>query len=722
MQFLSKRRVSPERYLVLVVATVLIAHPAAADGRARLEFVDAPVADILVALGAAAGRSVVPDASVEGRASYYFHDVSFEEALFGLARRFDLFVEEADGIFLVSALRVTADDDGLVSVEAPRVRPALIVERIARATGRSVSAGVLPDHRIAFYADRRPLEEVLESLAASLPGYRLDTGAGGWRVVGADSGVSGHATTTGITVDDDGYSLDVTASTLGELLRLLFDGSGREHQLLASPQTPVGPMRHAGRPFDEALTLIVEQADATWTRVGDVYYVVSARPRAAVARALVTSVVALEHLSVAALLELLPSDRISDALIRGERSRNEITVTGAPAEVERITTLVARLDVPPRGRTYRRYDLQTISPSQLGAVLPGHLHAVKLVELPGSQAVVALATEEQAMALGRFLEAVDRPPAAVPITLDHVTVDRLLEVLPPSAQPGDVVPTGDPHRFFHLGTAEERDRFLAELASIDVPVPAVRYHLLVVQYQKSDGFDFDIDLSNTPTTPDAEQAFIAQIGSLLMLDFDIVSTLGYQFAARLDASLRNASASIVADTTLNALSGRPVSFSNTNTYRYRDVERDPETGDQVRTGVVREITSGLIVEITGHAHGEAVTMDVSASVSRRGNDESATGTPPTTSEKVVRTRVRAPAGTPVILSGLRQQEDDSSIRETPLLSRIPLVGRLFAARHETSDTTELAIYIVPQIERPAGTLDTDAALMEIYERHFGGPR
>lgn len=707
---------------MVAVVMLLVAHATPGDRRGELEFVDAPLADILVALGAAAGRSVVPDQSVEGRASYYFHDADFEEALRGFAQRFDLFVDEADGVFLVSALRVTAHEDGRVSVEAPRVRPALVVERIARVTRTSISADELPDHPISLFADRLPVEEALESFAETLPGHRLEAVGRGWRIARVDTHLGERRVATGITADDGVYALDTAPSTLADLLRLLSEASGHEFQLLAAAGTPIGPMRHGGRSFEEVLTLIVEQADATWTRVGDLYYVVDAGPRAAATRALVTNVVALEHLSVAALLELLPANRIAGVSVRAERSRGEITVTGAPAEVDRVTRLVTRLDVPPRGRSYRRYDLQSITPSQLGAVLPGHLHAVELIELPGSQAVIALATDDQALALERLLSTIDRPPSAVPLTLTHVTVDHLLEVLPPSAQPGDVVPTGDPRRFFYLGTADERARFLAELASIDTPVPAVRYHLLVVQYQKGDGFDFDIDLSNTPTTPEADQAFLARIGSLLMLDFDIVSTLGYQFAARLDASLRNASASIVADTTLNALSGRSVSFSNTNTYRYRDVERDPETGEQARTGVVREITSGLIVEITGRAHGDAVTMEVSASVSRRGNDESATGTPPTTSEKVVRTHVRAPVGTPVILSGLRQQEDDSSIRQTPLLARIPLIGRLFAARHETSDTTELAIYIVPQIEHPADVIDTDTALMKIYERSFGGRR
>mgnify|MGYP006288679801 FL=1 len=715
-------RMLSDRCLVLVVAALLAAAPAAADGVANLEFVDASLADILVALGAASGRSVVPDASVEGRASYYVHDVRFEEALRGFARRFDLFVEQADGVFLVSALRVVADEAGLVSVEAPRVRPQIIVDRLARATRTSISADGLPRDPIAFYSEARPLADVLASLVASLPAHRLESASGGWRIVrlGTDSPAASAAMS--VRVHEGRYSLDAPSTTLAGLLSELFDASGASYQLLAPGGTPVGPMRHVDRSFEQTLTLITEQADATWRRVGDVYYVVSADPGSAASRALVTSVVALEHLSVTTLLELLPSDRTVSVAVRGERSRNELTITGAPTDVERIEALVARLDVPPRGRSYRRYDLRTITPAQLGTLLPAHLHAIELVELPGTRAVVALATDQQTVALERLLDAIDRPPAAVPVTLDHVTVAQLLEALPPSARPGDVVPTGDPQRFFHLGTGTERERFLEELAAIDTPVPAVRYHLLVIQYQKGDGFDFDIDLSNTPTEPEAEQAFLARIGSLLMLDFDIVSTLGYQFAARLDASLRNASASIVADTTLNALSGRSVSFSNTNTYRYRDVERDPDSAETGSGGAIREITSGLVVEITGRAHGDAVTMDVSASVSRRGTDESATGTPPTTSEKVVRTRVRAPSGTPVILSGLRQQEDDRSIRETPLLARIPLLGLLFAARHETSDTTELAIYIVPQIERATDAPDADAALERIYGRFFGGSR
>ena len=191
----------------------------------------------------------------------------------------------------------------------------------------------------------------------------------------------------------------------------------------------------------------------------------------------------------------------------------------------------------------------------------------------------------------------------------------------------------------------------------------------------------------------------------------------------MNAKISDSEARILADTTLNGLTGEDISFQNTNTYRYRDMEIDPDTGEVKSTGVTREITSGLIISINGWVSGDnMVTMDVKSTVSKRGADvSSSTGNPPPTSEKVISTHVRTQSGEPVIISGLLQQERDVIYQKTPILSSIPLLGWLFTSEVETSTNTELIIYIVPFIEYPERErLSSDKIFKTYYKSFFEG--
>ncbi|GAB1483438.1 hypothetical protein MASR2M78_22540 [Treponema sp.] len=67
----------------------------------------------------------------------------------------------------------------------------------------------------------------------------------------------------------------------------------------------------------------------------------------------------------------------------------------------------------------------------------------------------------------------------------------------------------------------------------------------------------------------------------MSLNFDAVSVFGYQFAAKMSAELAENQANIFADTTLYGLSGQEITLVNTNTYRYKDSNIDPNTGELI---------------------------------------------------------------------------------------------------------------------------------------------
>ncbi len=720
----SRSRRRPPALVALLIASLVIARAAAGEP-VTLEFSDAPIAQMFVALGRASGRSVVPDETVRGRASYYLTAVSMEIALAELAERFGLFVHERDGVYTVSALRVEVGADELVTVSAAGVPARLLLDRLSRATRTPILladsiTGELSRHELSYHAVEAPLPRILSQIAAQLPNHRLGMIDGAYLFSAVGPNGTGRPDDRTVSRTAAGYALSLERSSLSGLLGLLFRSGEREYQLLKRTDPLVGPLDLSPRPFDDLLRLILEQADAAFAVVDGTYYITDVSPQSAAARAIGTDIVHLVHLPVGSLLELLPPQLITDVTIRPDRSSATLTLTGNPEGVARVRRLIERLDAPPAGREHHRIELYRPA-ADLLAVLPRHLAALPISPVPGSSAITVFASSEQIAELERFLETVDTPENTTLIELSHMRTEQLLHNLPASAHRGNILPTSDPHRFFFRGGPEALSRFLGDLRRIDVPAPQIRYHLLVIQYQEADGLEFGLDLSSAPSTPTSAQAFIGSIGRLLSLDFDIVAAFGYQFAARLNAGLTASTTSVVADTTLSALSGESVSFRNTSTYRYRDTAFDPETGIQRPTGVIREITSGLVIEISGRSHGEYVTMDVSATVSRRGADVSGVGNPPPTSEKLVRTQVRAVSGEPVMLGGLRLREEEQTIDEPLLLGRIPGVGRLFQKRRDQDDRTELAIYIIPRVET-GSSAGADTDLLEVYLRYYGGDR
>jgi type II secretory pathway component GspD/PulD (secretin) len=217
----------------------------------------------------------------------------------------------------------------------------------------------------------------------------------------------------------------------------------------------------------------------------------------------------------------------------------------------------------------------------------------------------------------------------------------------------------------------------------------------------------------------AGASFLGNLSNVMNLSFDVVAQFGYQFAANLSVQLGDNTAEVYANTTLNGLSGQEIKFQNTDTYRYQEFEVDADTGNISRTGVTREITSGLIVALNGWVSGDdMITIAVSATVSKQNNNSTDATALPSTSERVVNTQVRTPSGKPVVLSGLMKEDTNKIVKKIPILGDIPLLGRLFRDQSDTKEKTEIVIYIVPYLTRDNGGEEQDTSLR--FERYYHG--
>jgi general secretion pathway protein D len=686
----------------------------------EIEFVNKPIRDILLSMASVAGVSVLPDETVDGVASYFFRGVTFEEALDAFLPPHGVFWWKEGDIYYASRIRSSYDPEtDRLTIRGDDVGLEDVLRRIGEESDRTVLYDQLPSGTISINASGLAPERVLAIAIRRFADLELSTEEDFFYVrrIPDQPVPSTRAPETQIRVEDGRYSIEVDRGRYVELVDELFRQADLEYLMLRRGDATLENIRFENRSFDEMLRLLSDLGGADFRVVDGVYYITELRPGIVENRIDRSVEIQLNYLAASSVPRLLPSSMSNSGELKVDEVNNVVTLFGSDREIVPVAEFIRRLDRPVRDRTYRRFNLSYVSPDDAIRLLPPELEYSPTIIPPDAGAFLMLLNDAQDHAVRRFVEMLDRDPAGELIRLKFIRADDLLTNLPPSVTDREVLSSGTQNAVFFRGSAEKRQRFLQDLSEIDVPSQQVRYELLIVQNQETDSYSFGFSAGSSLAGEGDETSYAGTIGNLLDVNFDIVSTFGYVFALRLNADIGESRARVLADTTLNGISGQELQFRNTSTFRYRESEIDPDTGAQRYTGITREIVSGLIVSLNGWVSGDGmVTMDVEATISRRGADtSSSSGDPPPTSEKIVSTQVRTRSGEPVILGGLLQQESSRVEQRAPLFSRIPLIGWLFKSRDYSAEDTEFNIYIVPHVEyTDYGTFDDGERIRNYY--------
>lgn len=702
--------------------------PAGAQAIKSMEFRGQEINDILMALAQAGGVSIVPDETVRGTASYYFAETDFTTAFQAFLAAFKLFARKEGTVWYVSRIGAIWDSArGVLTLDAEDVDIQLVIQAASRAMGKTILYDALPRETITIHASALPPERVVEILGKRFAGYTVESAVDHFyirRLPTSDSRAGGTASKGDILIrSPEGFwSIDRDSARLIDILEELFRREGKEFSLLMRADSTLERLRWKLKSFDEFLRLLMEQANADYAVKDGVWYFFEIQRKDVLKKLKITEIIELRFLSVQDLAGLLPADLSSGGYFRVDKASNSVILSGSSEEIKPVKDFIASIDKPDDGQTFYRFQPAFIKAKDAIALLPPWLAAAGPVLLPdGSAFMVKLSTEQKTVA-DAFLSAIDTVREVTPIRFRYIRTEDLLKTLPPSVSKEDLVDSGDPTTVFFIGKPERLAVFRRELEVLDRPKPQIRYDILVVQYQRNDSLTWQKSFDARPAESEDSFAIVGALSKLLSLNFDVVAEFGYLFAANLSLELGNAEGRIFADTTLTGLSGHEVKFQNTSTFRYRDTEIDPDTGKPKSTGVTRELTSGLIIGINGWVSGDGmVTMDIQATISKRGADTSTSGAnPPPTSERVVSSRLRTASGEPIVLSGLIQRERTETVKKIPILGDIPGIGSIFRDIVESEEETELVVYIIPRIVTPSSTEPGGAGLrMERIWRELG---
>lgn len=602
------------------------------------EFVSRDIHEILYALSLYTGLSISADDTVSGKADFRCTGENFDESFEAFLLQSRLYVEKSENRWTVSRVRIQKNND-LYSLDAFDVSPVQLFEKIAIATGFCVTYDSLPSVKVSLHTGFCKSEEILKRITGLCMGFSLEKEQEKSFHVSRNSSAQAQGAGNGkalFALNDGKWFVDVQNTPLSVAAEKFFTEAGKEFCFLLSNEQKIMRASFKADDFDEALSLLCVQAGAEFVVREGVYF------------------------------------------LKASKNKN----------------LFAQA-----GKKWRKQELKFLKNADCISLLSKRFPEIECMSVSDGS-FLFLCDDEELGAVKDFVSEIDAKNHSRIVNLKYIRTEDFMAHLPPFLEKSSISDTGHGDSFFFTGSDAAYERLIEELAVLDRPVSRVRYDLLIMQYQSTKDTEWNPRFKAGRVKLGDMNDGAVQLGSVLNLNLDVVGAFGLHFAGELQTAISESRAKVFADTTLNGVSGKPINFQNTNTYRYRDNNLDPETGEPIYSGVTKEIISGLKLEVTGTVTGDGmITSRITASVSRQGTDLSTTtGNPPPTSEKVITTEVRAKSGEPVVLSGLVQEEANENVSCIPLISRIPLIGRLFKAEEKSAEKTELVIYLLPSAE------------------------
>jgi general secretion pathway protein D len=715
--------------LFIIFLTYTLIPLSAQETSISLNFRNQKISDILLSLADICGKSLVIDDSVRGTATFNFADADFDTALRRFTDYTRLYYKEKDSVYYISRIQVLKGTGaGLFTVNAEDVMPSVLIKELSRKMNITIMADTFPSVPATVRIQNASPEMILRLIASRYDGYDVAFENGGYfiRNNGNTSGRKSNSRFT-LTEKNGVYSLSARKVSFSDLITALFKKAGSEYSLIAKNNASLENMYYDKKDFKTMLELILDQAGCDYTIKNNVYYIFDLQQRDISKQLSDTQSFQLKYLSVTDVQSLFPSDLNTASLIKINKNTNTLYLTGSKKETEPVIQFLKQIDVPLDGRFYGQYTFSNIPVSTAIPMIPKTMFLSDAVIIPNTSSFVTQTTKEKDDELKAFIKKIDVQDAPRAVRLKYIKSSELIKYLPPSIDKNRITVTGDTNVVFFTGNDEQYNRFLDSLTVLDQPDEQIRYQLLVVQYQNSDSKNVSASLSLSSTSDSPTAAITATLTNLFNINFDIVSQFGLQAAASFNAEITENRAKVLADTTLNGISGQDISFENKNIYRYRDIVT--EASSTSYTSIVREVSTGLIIKINGWVSGdEMITVSVSADLSKQGSTDSSSNssssskttdsTPPSTSEKTVTTNVRTKSGVPIIISGLLQSETDKTETRVPVLGSIPVLGALFRTTKNTIATTELVIYLVPFVEHNGTTpLQEEKNIRSLYDRY-----
>ena len=733
----------------------------------QLDFVNQKNTDILKSLATFCDKTLNYDETVTGFSSFSFYDEDFESALSHFCHYNGLYWKNDGGIYFVSKIFVrkvsgnderdekkasneekkasNENDDVLFSVYAEDCNPASVIKELSRESGVSIMVDTFPSGTISLHIENATLEQVLNIFSLRYEGMDVNFEKGVYFLRNKSILTKKNDFRFNLKEKNGLFNLNVERSNISLVLSELFKKSGKEFAYFAKNDSVLENIKIEGKSFSEILEILMNLSSCVCVEKENIFFIFDSKQKEILSPFRDIYIVPLTYIRCSDVMSFFPQELNASIFVKQDRSKNRLFITGSPKEVQPIIDFIKKIDTKHEGLYYARFCSPDIS--KITSLIPSDMLLGDVIIVPGTKDFVTLVNEEKENELKKFLSLFSLNGKTHQVKLKYINADEAIKFLPSNIDTDCVKKTPDENTLLFLGTDEEYSDFLLYISIIDKCKNQIRYQLLVVQYQKSTNRNVGLDASlsgtivpkklvsslissdsgegssytsgdATTSSEDVASSLIcANIANLFSIDFDVVSSLGIQTAINLNSELAENRAKILADTTLNGISGNDIQFENKNIFRYRDIITD-SSSSTTYSSVVKEISTGLVLKINGTVSGdELISVKVNANISKQGSSSSESSLP-STSEKNVSTFVQTQSAKPIIISALLQNEIDETKSKFPLFEKISWLEKLYGSKHSATALTEFVIYLTPFLEKDnLENLSVQENCRRLYEKY-----
>ena len=258
-----------------------------------------------------------------------------------------------------------------------------------------------------------------------------------------------------------------------------------------------------------------------------------------------------------------------------------------------------------------------------------------------------------------------------------------------------------------IGTPRQIEIATAQIVQLDIRRRQVAINLRVIDVNlgATDSFSSSFGTQSGTTELSFNNGGDIGTGVIDFASSNVLGTLASGFLPRIEAAVKNDQAKIVTDPTLVVQEGQTAAVQLT-----QEVVTNITTDVQVTEGVVVTTTNfetedaglNLQVQIERIDDNGFVNLSVAPSIS------APAGTFQTSSNledvavllarrQLTSGQIRVRDGQTLVLSGIIQETDRTTVSKVPILGDIPLLGALFRSTSDVNERRELVVLLTPEV-------------------------
>lgn len=301
------------------------------------------------------------------------------------------------------------------------------------------------------------------------------------------------------------------------------------------------------------------------------------------------------------------------------------------------------------------------------------------------------------------------------VELQYRAIDSLLSVIPEDIL-ADVETTifVDQNSVLLSGPIDKVRKAGTYIRMLDKLIPVISIEVMIIDYNSSftvsTGIQAGITNSEVPPTsgtvlPSVDLNLNSQSINDLIRRFNGFgwANLGYvtpSFYASIKAMENQGILSVSSTPVLSTLNGHKTEMSIGNTEYYLEEQVNiigTDNPQSYKTQTYKSVNAELSIIITPVVSGDdQITLEIEVQQSDF-TERISTTAPPGKVTRTFKSKIRVRNGEMILLGGLEEKRDNKTSTGVPILSRIPIIRRLFSQRTEDNSKSRLNIFIKPTI-------------------------